>query len=77
MASTPKFGFGSTPLLINLLSPGYKSVQMTRDLNSFWKSTYFEVRHELKAQYPKHLWPENPESTRAQSKGGIKRGSDF
>jgi len=35
------------------------------------------VRHELKAQYPKHLWPENPESTRAQSKGGIKRGSDF
>lgn len=77
LGSTPKLCFGKVPLLINLLSPAYKSVQVTRDLESFWTNAYFEIRKELKAQYPRHLWPENPKLSPAQSKGGIKRGSDF
>ena len=48
------------PVLMELLSPGFKPVQLTSDLHSFWKSTYFEVRKELRRRYPKHAWPDNP-----------------
>lgn len=49
-----------TPVLMELLSPGFKPVQLTSDLSSFWQSTYFEVRKELRRRYPKHYWPDNP-----------------
>ncbi|MBR3559333.1 MAG: ATP-dependent helicase HrpB [Bacteroidales bacterium] len=49
-----------TPVLMELLSPGFKPVQLTTDLRSFWKSTYFDVRKELRRRYPKHAWPDNP-----------------
>lgn len=49
-----------TPVLMELLSPGYKPVQLTTDLRSFWGGTYFEVRKELRRRYPKHAWPEDP-----------------
>jgi ATP-dependent helicase HrpB len=45
---------------MELLSPGYKPVQLTSDLRSFWEGTYFEVRKELRRRYPKHSWPDNP-----------------
>ena len=48
------------PVLMELLSPGFKPVQLTTDLHSFWQSTYFEVRKELRRRYPKHAWPDNP-----------------
>jgi ATP-dependent helicase HrpB len=48
------------PVLMELLSPGFKPVQLTADLYSFWQSTYFEVRKELRRRYPKHAWPDNP-----------------
>ena len=48
------------PVLMELLSPGYKPVQLTSDLRSFWEGTYFEVRKELRRRYPKHAWPDNP-----------------
>lgn len=48
------------PVLMELLSPGYKPVQLTTDLRSFWGGTYFEVRKELRRRYPKHAWPEDP-----------------
>ena len=51
---------GHRPVLMELLSPGYKPVQLTSDLRSFWEGTYFEVRKELKRRYPKHAWPDNP-----------------
>ena len=57
---TPKVNENRTRLLLHLLSPGYKPVQVTSDLKSFWKNTYFEVKKELKRRYPKHAWPENP-----------------
>lgn len=60
LLETPRIGGGRVPVLMELLSPGFKPIQMTRDLRSFWASTYFEVKKELKARYPKHSWPEDP-----------------
>ncbi|MDY4520058.1 MAG: ATP-dependent helicase HrpB [Bacteroidales bacterium] len=60
MRETPRVDNGQRPVLMELLSPGYKPVQLTQDLHSFWENTYFEVRKELKRRYPKHSWPDNP-----------------
>lgn len=71
MNQTPKIDNGRQPLLMELLSPGFKPVQLTQDLASFWQGTYFEVRKELKRRYPKHFWPENPLESEAVK--GVKR----
>lgn len=71
MNQTPKIDNGRQPLLMELLSPGFKPVQLTQDLASFWQGTYFEVRKELKRRYPKHFWPENPLESEAVR--GVKR----
>ena len=60
MTTTPTVDDGRQAVLMELLSPGFKPVQLTQDLASFWQTTYFEVRKELKRRYPKHQWPENP-----------------
>lgn len=60
MKETPKVNGGKNPILLHLLSPGFKPVQVTDDLESFWSNTYFEVRKELKRRYPKHVWPDDP-----------------
>lgn len=60
MTDTPRVANGSISLAIELLSPARRPVQVTRDLLSFWKSGYFEVRKELKGRYPKHYWPDDP-----------------
>lgn len=57
---TPRVDGGKRPLLMELLSPGYKPVQLTKDIAGFWRTTYHEVRKELRRRYPKHPWPENP-----------------
>ena len=71
LAETPTVDGGKRPLLMELLSPGFKPVQLTQDLASFWNGTYFEVRKELKRRYPKHYWPENP--LEAEAVRGVKR----
>jgi ATP-dependent helicase HrpB len=60
LTETPTINEGRTKLILHLLSPGYKPVQVTQDLKSFWKTTYHEVRKELRMRYPKHSWPEDP-----------------
>ena len=60
LLETPTVNEGRTKIVIHLLSPGYKPVQITQDLKSFWNKTYFEVRKDLLARYPKHHWPSDP-----------------
>lgn len=60
LTETPRVDNGERPVLMELLSPGFKPVQLTQDMEGFWQTTYFEVRKELRRRYPKHKWPENP-----------------
>ena len=69
MVETPTVNEGRNSVVMHLLSPGYKPVQVTQDLKSFWANTYAEVRKELRARYPKHSWPDDPWSARAVAKG--------
>jgi len=71
MADTPKVNEGKIGVLMHLLSPGYKPVQVTEDLRSFWSNAYFDVRKELKVRYKKHYWPENP--LEAEAVRGVRR----
>jgi ATP-dependent helicase HrpB len=54
---------------MHLLSPGYKPVQVTTDLKSFWNNTYHEVKKELQRRYPKHAWPDDPWNAAPVAKG--------
>jgi ATP-dependent helicase HrpB len=56
----PSVFAGRVPLTLQLLSPSQRPVQVTRDLGSFWQNSYFEVRKDLRARYPKHHWPDDP-----------------
>jgi len=65
---TPTVLEGQVPLMLHLLSPAYRPVQMTQDLTSFWKETYHEVKKELSGRYKKHYWPDNPLQAQATRK---------
>jgi ATP-dependent helicase HrpB len=71
MSATPRIGGGAVALLIKLMSPANRPVQVTRDLASFWRSGYAQVRRELKGRYPRHDWPEDPLIARASR--GVRR----
>jgi ATP-dependent helicase HrpB len=60
LADTPTVANGRVPLTLHLLSPARRPVQVTRDLKSFWKHGYPEVKRDLKGRYPKHHWPDDP-----------------
>jgi ATP-dependent helicase HrpB len=60
LADTPRVGPRKEPVRLALLAPNGRPVQTTRDLRSFWNTTYAEVRKELRGRYPRHPWPEDP-----------------
>jgi len=71
LSDTPMLNNEKNSVLMHLLSPGFKPVQVTSDLRSFWDNTYFEVKKELKRRYPKHAWPEDP--WKEEAVRGVKR----
>jgi ATP-dependent RNA helicase HrpB len=71
--STPRIGNGRIPVTFKLLSPAQRPVQVTRDLASFWRGSYADVRKDMRGRYPKHYWPENP--LEAQPTRGVRRKS--
>ncbi len=60
LAETPRIGSRREPVVLHLLAPNGRPVQVTRDLRSFWDRTYPEVRKELRGRYPRHPWPDDP-----------------
>jgi ATP-dependent helicase HrpB len=60
MRETPAVARGAVPVVVHLLAPNQRPVQMTSDLAGFWQRLYPQVRKELSRRYPKHAWPENP-----------------
>ena len=66
--STPTVLKGEMKLMIHLLSPANRPVQVTQDLESFWSESYFEVKKELRGKYKKHYWPDDPLEAQATSR---------
>ena len=60
LAETPRIAGGRQVVKLHLLSPARRPVQVTQDLANFWRSTYAEVKKDLKGRYPKHYWPDDP-----------------
>lgn len=71
--SHPSLAGGRLPLVVELLSPAHRPIQITKDLPGFWRGSWGEVRSEMRGRYPKHLWPDDPAraapTTRAKPRG--------
>ena len=65
LQQSPAIADRKLPLLLKLLSPAGRPVQITRDLTSFWQRGYHEVKKDLKGRYPKHYWPDDPYTAQA------------
>lgn len=63
---TPTIGGGQVPVILHLLAPNRRAQQITNDLPGFWSNTYAEVRRELRQRYPKHAWPEDPQTAQPE-----------
>jgi ATP-dependent helicase HrpB len=68
LTDTPCIAGGRVPLLLHLLSPAHRPVQITRDLAAFWSGAYHEVKKELQGRYPKHHWPDQPLQAQATAR---------
>ena len=68
MLETPSLCDGRLPLLMELLSPAQRPLQLTQDLAHFWGNSYKEVQKEMKGRYPKHFWPDDPANSQATNK---------
>ncbi len=74
LAETPTVGGGRQPVVLHLLNPAGRPLQVTSDLASFWSRTWPEVRKEMRSRYPKHHWPEDPWSAQASQRSLKPRG---
>ena len=72
-SQTPRIWDQSISIVLHLLGPNYRPVQVTSDLASFWANTYQVVKRELKIRYPKHSWPDDPLTALAVAKGRPRR----
>jgi ATP-dependent helicase HrpB len=70
-SDTPRVAGGRVPVVLHLLSPAGRPIQVTADLGGFWQGSYPQVRAEMRGRYPKHDWPEDP--TKAAPSRGVKR----
>ena len=61
----PSIMAGKLPLLLHLLSPAHRPIQLTRDLPGFWRGSWQDVKADMRGQYPKHIWPDDPLKTDA------------
>ena len=75
LGQTPAILNGQYPLMVHLLSPAQRPVQVTRDLASFWANTYQDVKKELRIKYQKHFWPDDPLTAQATNKTKKRMGS--
>lgn len=71
LPTSPRVGGGRVPVTFSLLSPARRPLQVTRDLDSFWRGAYAEVRKDMRGRYPRHYWPEDPRL--AEPTRGIKK----
>ena len=73
LAKHPSLAGGRVPLVLELLSPAHRPIQVTRDLPGFWRGSWRDARIDMKGRYPRHLWPEEPwlaqATTRAKPRG--------
>ena len=72
---TPRLAGGRIAVVLHLLGPNYRPVQITDDLGNFWATTYFQVRKDLRSRYPRHSWPDEPLKAKAEAKG-VRRKTD-
>jgi ATP-dependent helicase HrpB len=75
MTTGPGVGAGRVPLVLELLAPNGRAVQVTTDLEGFWRRHYGPIRAELRRRYPKHAWPEDPTASPPATKPGRPPGS--
>jgi ATP-dependent helicase HrpB len=68
LSEHPSVMEGKIPLLVHLLSPARRPIQVTRDLVGFWNGSYADIKKELKGRYPKHYWPDDPRNAEATSR---------
>jgi ATP-dependent helicase HrpB len=68
LQQTPKVAGGKVSVVLHLLSPGHRPIQVTQDLASFWHNTYPEVKQELQRRYPRHYWPDDPLQAQATAR---------